>query len=247
MQVELIPAFDDNYFFVAHHNQDAIVIDPGLAEPVADFLSAQKLKLKAILLTHHHADHIGGAQKLSDQTKAPLIGPQSLQNKGLSLQKVVKQNDWLSFGPFEFLVHEWPGHTLDHIVYYDARQNWLFCGDVLFSFGCGRLFEGSYSQAFQTLQRLKDLPDSTEIYCAHEYTFSNLKFTIEYLRKIDPQLPRLKLYEVVLKKVQKQRDQGLATVPTTLGFEKQMNLFLQAETIEDFQKIREARNQFKIT
>jgi hydroxyacylglutathione hydrolase len=220
LNVLAVPAFNDNYLWIVHDHTNAIVIDPGDAMPVLAALDAHKLSLVAILLTHHHADHIGGVPTLLQRFNVPVYGPQ--------LEKIATVTDPLTEGAtvgiaklgLELSVLDVPGHTAGHIAYVAHQQGWLFCGDTLFAGGCGRLFEGSPAQMADSLSKLAALPDSTEVYCAHEYTLSNLRFA----HAVDPDNAAL---TERIQIEQAKRDQGKPTVPSTIGLEKATNPFLR--------------------
>uniref|UniRef100_UPI0025877AA6 hydroxyacylglutathione hydrolase n=1 Tax=uncultured Massilia sp. TaxID=169973 RepID=UPI0025877AA6 len=178
LSVLTVPAFNDNYLWVIHDGVNAAVVDPGDAGPVRDALRAHGLTLSCILLTHHHADHIGGVAALLSEWAVPVYGP---RNDGIrfvthALDEGARVRvDGLDL---ELEVLEVPGHTLGHIAYVRVTpgEHWLFCGDTLFAGGCGRLFEGTPQQMADSLGKLAALPDDTLVYCAHEYTVSNLTF-----------------------------------------------------------------------
>lgn len=237
--VELIPVFNDNYVFLISdpETSEALVVDPGEASAVTEMLNARKLKLIGILTTHHHADHIGGVAELSRNFSAPVWAP--LQNKNqIKAHHYLSDNDVFRLADCRIQVLSLPGHTLGHIAYWFSEKNWLFSGDVLFGLGCGRLFEGDFAQGFESLQKIRQLPDETEIFCAHEYTEKNLQFckTIAYEAS-----SRLAIYETSLLK---RRSARLPSVPLLLKTEKQFNPFLLASTKEQFSILREKRNHF---
>ena len=217
-----IKAFDDNYIWLIKDSQSehCIIVDPGDASPVLEVLKTQQLIVDAILLTHHHGDHIDGVKDLlsAQNKKIDLYS----KNKLFEQCHLVREGQILSFfsGRFSLKVMEVPGHTLDHLAYYNESQ--LFCGDTLFSGGCGRVFEGTHEQMFASLTRLALLADTTQVYCAHEYTQNNLIFALQ----LDPKNKALLAY---LQKVSKKRQQGLATIPTTLALEKKINPFLRCQ------------------
>jgi len=215
-----VKAFDDNYIWLIKDSQSlhCIVVDPGDAAPVLEVIASQHLIVDAIILTHSHHDHIGGVAALLDTQDEPVsvYSKKQLFNESL----LVKEGQSLDFfdGRFSLKVMEVPGHTLDHVAYYNSDL--LFCGDTLFSGGCGRVFEGTYQQMFDSLSRLAHLADTTQVYCAHEYTQNNLIFALH----IEPQNKELLKY---IRQVSKKRQQGLATVPTTIAREKAVNPFLR--------------------
>ncbi|HRO68582.1 MAG TPA: hydroxyacylglutathione hydrolase, partial [Pseudobdellovibrionaceae bacterium] len=175
-RVHLIPALQDNYIFCLRNGAEALIVDPGEAGPVRRFLRDNSLSLTGILITHHHHDHVGGVSDLLAEFSVPVWIPEADQGRFEFGGIPLKEGDSLSHAGFQFRVWELPGHTLDHIAYVEETEKWIFSGDVLFGFGCGRLFEGSYEQAFASLQRFRDLSSETLVYCAHEYTVANLKF-----------------------------------------------------------------------
>lgn len=218
-----INAFTDNYIWCIQNNKHAVVVDPGDAEPVLSYLKSQNLTLSAVLITHHHADHTGGIAKLALANPGlPVIGPRGGHIRGIT--KSVSQGDTLQLPQLniEFQVLEVPGHTLDHIAF--VGHDIVFCGDTLFSAGCGRLFEGSPEQMLHSLNKLKRLPDDTLIYCTHEYTQANVRFALE----VEPSNSTLKHYA---KWVDEQRKANKPTLPTSLLQQKQINPFLRTNEL----------------
>ncbi len=215
-----IPAFADNYLWLIHDGVQAAVVDPGDAAPVLAALDAHKLSLAAILLTHHHADHVGGVASLLRRYKVPVFGPAGEAIEGITIP--LSEGDAATIPELELAmtVLDVPGHTRGHIAYVAPEQGWLFCGDTLFAGGCGRLFEGSPAQMADSLGKLAALPDATEVYCAHEYTLSNLRFAAE----IEPENDAL---TARIQSEQAKRDQGRPTLPSTIGLEKSTNPFLR--------------------
>lgn len=220
-----IPAFNDNYIWLLENGDGtALVVDPGDAAPVERVLSERKLKLSAILLTHHHFDHVGGVQALKDAHGCRVYGP---ANPAIpAVDTALQDGDSLDVGVYSFRIIEVPGHTLDHIAYFqDADQQYggqplLFCGDTLFAGGCGRIFEGDPPMMHASLSKLAQLPDNTAVYCAHEYTLANLAFA----RAADPHNSDLQQREAEARSL-RQRD--IPTVPSTIGLERATNPFLR--------------------
>lgn len=249
-----IPAFQDNYIWVLHNDRFAILVDPGDATPCVDYLTACELELVAILNTHHHADHTGGNPELAARYYCRIIGPASEHIPACTER--VKGGDTAVIPELDlqFQVIATPGHTLGHIAYYGANR--LFCGDTLFACGCGRLFEGTPDMMLASLESLSRLPDSTEIFCAHEYTLSNIRFA----KTVDGDNPAL--FEREMAETAK-RQQGLPTLPSTLALEKATNPFLRCHekalaraaerylkhaspnTVEIFAAIRKMKDQFQ--
>lgn len=215
-----ICAFKDNYIWIVHDQHSALIIDPGDATPVLVWLRQQRLQPIAILCTHHHHDHTGGIPSLMQEFAIPVYGPANEKIPGLT--HPLSQGDTLNFPELSLKldVLDIPGHTAGHIAYYG--QDCLFCGDTLFACGCGRIFEGSAQQMFDSLQKLARLPDETLVYCAHEYTLTNVRFA----RTIDPDnLELIKLESVMEKK----REQNIPTLPSSLAVEKATNPFLRCD------------------
>lgn len=221
LHITAIPAFDDNYLWLLHNEQSAVIVDPGDAAPVLDVLDKHHLSLCAILITHHHVDHIGGVKTLLQRfPKIPVYGPVHETITTVSHPCGEKDKVIIPELGCEFTVIETPGHTQGHIVYYSAAQHLLFSGDTLFAGGCGRLFEGTAKQMFQSLTKLAQLPDDTKVYCAHEYTLSNLRFA----KKAEPNNPDI---DQRIAREQQKRDADQPTIPSTIGLEKATNPFLR--------------------
>jgi hydroxyacylglutathione hydrolase len=217
-----VPAFSDNYIWVLHDGQRALVVDPGEAEGVQAWLAQHHLKLDTILITHHHADHVGGVAALREATGARVIGP-THEPMPEPLQRVGAGEAVNALG-LNFEVIEVPGHTSGHIAYFCADVDGaplLFCGDTLFSGGCGRLFEGTPAQMLDSLTRLAALPGNTRVCCTHEYTLSNLRFA----HAVEPGNADLSAYTA---QCQLLRERNLPTLPSSIEREKQINPFLRA-------------------
>jgi hydroxyacylglutathione hydrolase len=217
------PAFSDNYIWVLHNGERALVVDPGEAPGVTDWLTQRGLSLDTIFITHHHADHTGGVTSLRETTGARVIGPAG-EPMPEPLRRVAAGDTVHALG-MVFEVLEVPGHTSGHIAFFAANAGGgaplLFCGDTLFSAGCGRLFEGTPAQMLDSLNRLAALPESTQVCCTHEYTLSNLRFALE----VEPDNSALAAYA---QKCQQQRDRNLPTLPSSIGLEKAINPFLRS-------------------
>ena len=229
IKVEPIPAFSDNYIWLVTTNEGSIVIDPGDANPVIEYLNKNKdLTLNSILLTHHHYDHSGGIEDLRKKYDLKVFGP---NNQIKSVDHRVVEGDEILVNGLVFKIIEVPGHTLDHIAfYYDGDDNpILFCGDTLFAAGCGRVFEGTFDQMYESLLKLKKLPENTIVYSGHEYTTSNLMFATHVE-------PLNKNIRDSLSKVQELRSKNIPTLPTSIKEEKLINPFLRCDD-EDLQII----------
>lgn len=233
LQVTAIPAFADNYLWLIHDQQQAVVVDPGDAAPVEAMLHSKKLKLAAILLTHHHADHAGGVADLLKHRQLPVYGPAHEAIAGVTHPLSEDDVVHLPEPGITLRVLDVPGHTAGHIAYVDDDHHWLFCGDTLFAGGCGRLFEGTAAQMTQSLAKLVTLPEDCKVYCAHEYTVSNLRFAVA----AEPE--NLALAER-LKQAQACRERGESTVPSTIALEKQTNPFLRYQQAAIMQTLRDS-------
>ncbi|MCL6744105.1 hydroxyacylglutathione hydrolase [Kosakonia sp. R1.Fl] len=220
MNLNSIPAFQDNYIWVLNNDDGrCLIVDPGEAAPVLRALEENQWQPEAILLTHHHNDHVGGVKALRQHFPDVVVyGPEETQDKGTT--QIVKEGDVISVLGHDFSVFATPGHTLGHICFFSSP--YLFCGDTLFSGGCGRLFEGTASQMYQSFCKINALPDDTVICCAHEYTLGNMKFAISIL----PQDPALNEY---YRKVNELRAKNQKTLPVILKNERRINLFLRTE------------------
>ena len=234
-----LPAFADNYIWMLHSESHAIVVDPGDATPVFDFLERGHLQLAAILVTHHHADHTGGVNALRDATGAPVFGP-ATENIPKPYTPL-RQGDQAEALGLRFDVIDVPGHTAGHIAYFlpvSADQAatsgiapLLFCGDTLFSGGCGRLFEGTPGQMLASLDALALLPDNTQVCCAHEYTIGNLRFACA----VEPHNVELTQYTAQCEAL---RARGQPTLPSRLAVERHINPFLRSREAPVLSAIR---------
>ena len=227
-----IKAFMDNYIWLINNSGKVAIVDPGDAKPVIDYLKSNALYPKAILITHKHSDHIGGVETIKAAYPEVIIyGPKT---SSFDFEYIaLSEGDTLSIPDIgvKFDVLETPGHTDDHIVYYNEES--LFCGDTLFACGCGRLFEGTAEQMYESLQKLKKLDLKTKVYCAHEYTLENIRFAMS-LDKNNPLLTR-RFNEDKLKS---------NTLPSTIATELATNPFLLAENSEKFKEIRLKKDAF---
>jgi hydroxyacylglutathione hydrolase len=219
-KLEVVPvrAFADNYIWTLRDESHAAVVDPGDAAPVLRYLEGEGLELVAILNTHHHADHVGGNAALLRRGSVPVFGPHDARIPDVSRKLRDGERFELPHFGIEFDVMEIPGHTRSHIAFHGGGM--LFCGDTLFAVGCGRLFEGTPADMYRSLQRLARLPDSTRVYCGHEYTLSNIRFA----KAAEPDNAALLDLE---KRAAAQRAQDLPTLPSDVGQEKATNPFLR--------------------
>lgn len=225
--IKAIRAFSDNYIWAIEIDNKYIIVDPGEAKPVVDFVGDGEIE--AILITHMHNDHIGGVAELKEKYNPEVYGPIETSN----LNDVdVKHGDEFEVLGKTFRVILTNGHTKEHISY--VMEDNLFCGDSLFLAGCGRVFTKDYKKAFEGLQRLKQLPDNTKVYAAHEYSLSNLEFAKTVIENEDLN----REYE----KVKKLREEDKITLPSTIGLEKKLNPFLLADSIEEFKEFRDKKD-----
>ncbi|WP_407372114.1 hydroxyacylglutathione hydrolase [Carnobacterium sp.] len=233
MNINLVKAFSDNYIWIIEEGTEAVVVDPGEAKQVLDYLEEKQLQLTSILLTHNHDDHIGGVQQISEKyPTAAIYGPKETENLA---NHIVVDGDSFNLLGQNVQVLKTGGHTHGHISY--VMENVLFCGDALFSAGCGRVFTKDYQAQYDALQKFKQLDDEVQVYGAHEYTQTNLLFA-------HSMQPSNKAISDALDQVNEMRAKGKPTLPTTIGREKKINLFLQAEKMEDFKELRNARDEF---
>ncbi len=220
MEVIPVSAFTDNYIWLIIDKKAgaAICVDPGEAQPVLAFLEKQKLALEAILLTHHHYDHIGGVTALvANNPEIKVYGPSD--SRIPQVNNKLQAEERLSLFSCQFHILSTPGHTATHISIHEPNYGWLFCGDTLFSAGCGRVFDGTIDDLHQSLQKLKALPDKTQVYCAHEYTQKNLRFAAI----VEPDNLAIRHHAAILQK------NNACSLPSTIGLEKQINPFLRTE------------------
>ena len=244
INIEPIEAFTDNYIWLVTTNEGSIVIDPGESSNVINYLDNNQLDLKAIFITHHHFDHTGGIDEITSYYPVNVFGP---INNVETINKRLKDGDRVSIIGIDFEIIEIPGHTLDHIAYFSENNGnpILFCGDTLFAAGCGRVFEGTFEQMYESIIKLKNLPINTKIYCGHEYTLSNLEFAKEAEPFNQDTLSR---YNNVLKL----REKGTPSIPSLLSTELKTNPFLRCDNKEvqenistKFKTIKESKEIFK--
>lgn len=224
LRVLAIPAFENNYLWLVHDGVNAAVVDPGAAQPILDALAEYKLTLTAILLTHHHADHIGGVPALLAHASVPVFGP---RNDGIAAVTVpLADGDRVAVPglALSLQVLDVPGHTLGHIAYFrdESSATWLFSGDTLFAGGCGRLSGGTAAQLHASLTRLAVLPGATQVFCAHEYTLANLAFAHAVEPGNDAIAQRITVERA-------KREQGLPTIPSSIALEQATNPFLRVQ------------------
>ena len=239
MKVEIIPCLQDNYSYliIDEDKLEACVVDPSEAKPIIDYLSGKNINLKYILNTHHHYDHIGGNTELKKKFGSVVLGFNGDAKRIPEIDILLKDNEIWNTGNFKAKIIHIPGHTKGHICFYFFDENLLFTGDTLFSLGCGRIFEGTYEQMYDSLNKLKSLPKETKIYCGHEYTLNNSKFCLEHDSENSSLLKKIEF-------IKKQRNNNLPTIPSTLQDEIDCNIFLRANDLKTFSKLRDLKDNF---
>ena len=253
MQIIPIPCLTDNYAYVINDKNSGIVgvVDPSEAKPIISFLNKNKLKLKYILNTHHHFDHIGGNIELKKLYNAKVVGFEGDKHRIPGIDITLNNNQKWTFGNSLVKILHIPGHTMGHICFFFEKEKIAFTGDTLFSLGCGRIFEGNHKQMLGSLNKIKKLPKNTKIYCGHEYTYKNAEFCMKH----DPNNADLiKKFEII----KKLRSDNLPTIPTTLEDELCSNIFLRCdqndlkiklnmkndEDYKVFRKVRDLKDSF---
>ena len=238
MIVEIIPCLQDNYsYLIIDENNNACVIDPSEAKPVIDLVERKKINLKYILNTHHHYDHIGGNEELKKKYNSIVVGYKDDAERIPGINVLVENNQVWKNDNFEAKIIHIPGHTTGHISFHFFNEKLIFTGDTLFSLGCGKIFEGTYQEMFESLNKIKSLPEDTKIYCGHEYTLQNSKFCIKH----DPTNSNLqnKILEITEK-----LENALPTIPSILKDEIECNIFSRAKNVESFSKLRDLKDNF---
>ena len=253
MNIEIISCLNDNYSYLIHDNKSntVAIIDPSEFAPCDKIISKKYKKLDYILNTHHHYDHVGGNKELKKKYNSKILGFKSDEERIPNIDKLLEDNEEFNIGNIKFTTLFIPGHTAGHIAFYSKTEKAIFTGDTLFSMGCGRVFEGTYNQMFNSLNRIKDLPEDTKIYCGHEYTQKNIEFCIKYN-------PNNDLLKKTKNTIEEKLKNGEPSIPSTLFKEKQMNIFLRtddldvknilnlkkASNLEVFTKLRDLKDNF---
>ena len=239
MKVQIIPCLKDNYSYliIDEKSNSACVVDPSEAEPIIEYLKNTQIKLKFILNTHHHYDHVGGNQKLKEKYGASVVGYKDDKERIPGIDILVNDQETWKHKNFEAKIIHIPGHTLGHICFYFHKNESVFTGDTLFSLGCGRIFEGTHSQMFDSLMKLKKLPKNTKVFCGHEYTLQNSKFCIAHDENNENLKSKISDIKIKLKS-------GISTIPSTIKDELECNIFLRSQNIETFSKLRDLKDNF---
>jgi hydroxyacylglutathione hydrolase len=239
LDIVAVPAFADNYLWLIHDEDsgETAVVDPGDPAPVLAEAERRGWRITKILNTHWHPDHTGGNLAIKQATGAEIWGPAGENGRVPGLDHPLAEGDRISIGGHSAEVWEVPGHTLGHIAYIFADDEIAFVGDTLFAMGCGRLFEGSPEQMHRSLGRLAELPEATQLYCAHEYTLANARFAAHAF-------PENKEIAERLRHVEQERSEARPTVPTTVALERTTNPFLLADDVEEFAELRREKDSF---
>jgi len=239
MRIEIIPCLQDNYSYliIDESNNSACIVDPSEAEPIINFLKNKNIKLKYILNTHHHYDHVGCNLELKKRYNSKIVGFKEDKDRIPEIDVLVEDNQKWKGENFEAKIYHIPGHTSGHIAFHFFLEKIIFTGDTLFSLGCGRIFEGTYEQMFNSLKKIKELPKDTQIYCGHEYTLQNSKFC----ESNDPDNSNLKSK---IKEIKEKIKNGHPTIPSILSDEIECNIFLKAKDVESFSKLRDLKDNF---
>ena len=239
MKIDIIKCLKDNYSYliIDKTNNYACVIDPSESRPVIEAIEKNKVDLKYILNTHHHYDHVGGNKELKKKYNSKIIGFKNDKNRIPEIDIMVENNQIWRKENFEAKIYHIPGHTTGHIAFHFFKEKKIFTGDTLFSLGCGKIFEGTYKQMFDSLNKIKELPKDTEIYCGHEYTLQNGNFCLAN------DSANLKLKEKI-KEVKRKLINDLPSIPTILADEIECNIFLKAKDLKSFSKLRDLKDNF---
>jgi len=239
MKIQIIPCLHDNYSYLVidEKNNIACAIDPSEAKPIIKYLEKKNINLKYILNTHHHYDHVGGNQELKKKYNARVIGYRGDKDRIPEIDTLVDDQEIWKQESFEAKIIHIPGHTLGHVCFYFFNEEAAFTGDTLFSLGCGKIFEGSYEQMFNSLMKIKALPLKTKIYCGHEYTKQNAKFCITHDKNNENLKNKIKI-------IDKKLENNLPTIPSTIKEELDCNIFLRSNKVETFSKLRDLKDNF---
>ena len=238
--VEIIPIIESNQNYAYLIKTDCgkvAILDPGEADPIIEILEKENLTPDYILITHHHWDHVNGIPKIVKKYSCPVVIPKAEEHMIKYSDITLNEGDVFELGEERAEIISTPGHTAGGICYYFRDSNIVFTGDILFSMGCGRLFEGTAEDMFTSFRKLKKLPDQTLVYCGHEYTRANAGFCLAVDQNNDVLKERIA-------EVKALRAENKPTIPTTIGLEKQTNVFMQADTSEEFATLRKKKDNF---
>ena len=238
MLVETIRCLEDNFSYILlDQNKNACVIDPSESVPIINFVEKNNIKIKYILNTHHHYDHIGGNTEIKKKYNAKIVAYKNDLHRIPDVDISLKNNQIWTAENFKSKIIHIPGHTNGHICFFFENEKIAFTGDTLFSLGCGRIFEGTYEEMFSSLKKLKELPKETKIYCGHEYTLKNSEFCLKY----DKNNKRL---QKKITEIKNKVNNNIHTVPSTIEDEIACNIFLRAKTLGEFSKLRDLKDNF---
>jgi hydroxyacylglutathione hydrolase len=239
MKIKIIPCLQDNYSYliIDEKKNTACVVDPSEADPIIKILEKDKIKLECILNTHHHYDHVGGNQKLKKKYGARVFGFEGDKERIPGIDVLLNDQEIWKYENFVAKIIHIPGHTLGHICFYFYKEQSIFTGDTLFSLGCGRIFEGTYSQMFNSLMKLKELHQDTKVYCGHEYTKKNSDFCITHDTNNKNLKAKINNINMMLKN-------GMPTIPSTIKNELECNIFLRSSNVDTFSKLRDLKDNF---
>ena len=238
MLVETIRCLEDNFSYILiDQNKNACVIDPSEPVPIINFVEKNNIKIKYILNTHHHFDHIGGNKEIKKKYNAKIVAYKNDLHRIPDVDISLKNNQIWTAENFKSKIIHIPGHTNGHICFFFENEKIAFTGDTLFSLGCGRIFEGTYEEMFSSLKKLKELPKETKIYCGHEYTLKNSEFCLKY----DKNNKRL---QKKINEIKNKVNNNIPTVPSTIDDEIACNIFLRAKTLGEFSKLRDLKDNF---
>jgi hydroxyacylglutathione hydrolase len=253
MNIQIIACLNDNYSYLLHdeNSNTVAIVDPSEFEVCDKIIEKSFKKLDFILNTHHHYDHVGGNEELKKKYKSTVIGFENDKNRIPGIDKTLKDNQNFKIGTLNFNTIFIPGHTKGHIAFYFKKEKTIFTGDTLFSLGCGRLFEGTYDQMFQSLKKIKNLPNDTKVYCGHEYTYKNLEFCLTFN-------PNNKFLKKKKSEIELNLKNKKPTIPSTIGDEIRANIFFRfndpdvkkainlenSSDIEIFTKLRDLKDNF---
>ncbi len=239
MEIKIIPCLKDNYSYLIFNKEKkvACIVDPSESKPIIDVIEKFKIDLKYILNTHHHHDHVGGNKELKKRYNSKIVGFKDDKDRIPEIDIMLEDNQIWKNKNFEAKIYHIPGHTSGHIAFHFYKEKKIFTGDTLFSLGCGRIFEGTYQQMFDSLNKIKKLPKDTEIYCGHEYTLQNANFCLSN------DSTNLKLKKKIME-IKKKLQNNLPSIPSILADEIECNIFLKAKDLESFSKLRDLKDNF---